>query len=285
MVRIERFDSPRAFFAAVAPYLERNEAAHTLHLGMRARLERDPHVFGPADPVLYAAFEGDEVVGASVQTPPFGAALSIFAEETAIDDVADRMDTDGVELPGVLAEVGAGERFVRRWTALRETTAAVAIEQRIYEATEVVATRPVAGRARAYEPADRQLVIEWMDAFMAEAMPGSPEGDGASFVARKEADASGGLVLWEDDGPVSLAGYGAPSPNGMRVGPVYTPPGLRGRGYASAVTAAVTETILSSGRRFAFLFTDLANPTSNSIYQRIGYRPVLDVTRWDFAPA
>ena len=282
MARIERFDSPRAFFAAVAPYLERNEAAHTLPLGMRERPERDPHAFGPADPLLYAALDGDEVVGASVQTPPFGAALSVFADQSAVDDLARRMDEDGLELPGVLAEVAAGERFVRRWNELRGTSAAIAIEQRIYEASEVLPTRPVAGWPRPYEPADRQLVIEWMDAFMAEAMPGAPEGDGASFVARKEAGASGELVLWEDDGPVSLAGYGAPSPNGMRVGPVYTPPGLRGRGYASALTAAVTETILSSGRRFAFLFTDLANPTSNSIYRRIGYRPVLDVTRWDF---
>jgi hypothetical protein len=230
-------------------------------------------------------FEGDEVIGASVQTPPFGAALSVFADEAAIDDLADRMDADGLDLPGVLAEVHAGERFVRRWSTLRRTSAGIAIEQRIYEASEVIAARPVAGRARAYAPSDRELVVEWMDAFMVEAMPGSPEGDGASFMARKESDPNGGLVIWEDEGPVSLAGYGAPSPNGMRVGPVYTPPELRGRGYASAVTAAVTETILSSGRRFAFLFTDLANPTSNSIYRRIGYRPVLDVTRWDFGAA
>ncbi len=69
----------------------------------------------------------------------------------------------------------------------------------------------------------------------------------------------------------------------MRVGPVYTPPELRGRGYASAITAAATQRILASGRRFCFLYTDLANPTSNSIYQQIGYRPVTDITIWRFA--
>ena len=77
--------------------------------------------------------------------------------------------------------------------------------------------------------------------------------------------------------PVSLAGHAGETPNGARVGPVYTPPELRGRGYASALTAALTEQLLER-RRFCFLFTDLANPTSNSIYQRIGYRPVTDVT-------
>ena len=284
-MRIERFHEPREFFARVAPFLERNEAAHTLHLGMRARLERDPRIFGPHDPRLYAALEGDEVVGASIQTPPFGAALSAFGDESAVEALAERMHADGVDLPSVMAEVAPGRRFVDRWNALRGTTATVAIEQRIYEATEVIPPRPVPGRMRPWEPSDRELVVEWMDAFMAEAMPGSPEGDGADFVARKESDAAGALFLWDDGGPVSLAGYGAPSPNGLRVGPVYTPPELRGRGYASALTAAVTEEVLSSGRRFAFLYTDLANPTSNSIYKRIGYRPVLDVTRWDFAAA
>jgi GNAT superfamily N-acetyltransferase len=242
-------------------------------------------VFGPHDPRLYAALEGGRVVGASVQTPPFGAALSTFDDESAVDAIAERMHADGVDLPSVLAEVAPGRRFVERWNLLSGTTATVAIEQRIYEATEVIPPPPVGGRMRPWKQSDRDLVVEWIDAFMAEAMPGSPEGDGAGFVARKQSDASGALFLWEDEEPVSLAGYGAPSPNGLRVGPVYTPPELRGRGYASALTAAVTETVLSSGRRFAFLYTDLANPTSNSIYQRIGYRPVLDVSRWDFEPA
>jgi len=96
------------------------------------------------------------------------------------------------------------------------------------------------------------------------------------------ADPDGGIVVWEEGEPVSLAGFGGPTPNGIRIGPVYTPPGLRRRGYASALTAALTQQLLDGGRRFCFLFTDLANETSNSIYQRIGYRPVSDVDQWSF---
>jgi predicted GNAT family acetyltransferase len=92
----------------------------------------------------------------------------------------------------------------------------------------------------------------------------------------------GGAYLWEDGEPVSLAGCGSPTPNGIRVGPVYTPPARRGRGYASALTAQLTSLLLSSGHRFCFLFTDLANPTSNRIYQRIGYEPVSDVDEYRF---
>ena len=73
-----------------------------------------------------------------------------------------------------------------------------------------------------------------------------------------------------------MAGWGGRTPNGVRIGPVYTPPSLRRRGYGSAVTAAVSAERLASGLRFCFLYTDLANPTSNRIYSEIGYEPVCD---------
>ena len=91
------------------------------------------------------------------------------------------------------------------------------------------------------------------------------------------------FVLWLDGDTVSLTAFGGATPNGIRLGPVYTPPDKRGRGYASALVADVTASLLAGGRRFCFLFTDLANPTSNSIYQQVGYRPVTDVDLWRFA--
>ncbi len=90
------------------------------------------------------------------------------------------------------------------------------------------------------------------------------------------------LYLWEDGDVVSLAGIGSPTPHGVRVGPVYTPPDRRGRGYASALVAGISQAALDAGRTFCFLFTDLANPTSNHIYETIGYRPVRDVDMWRF---
>src|SRR5436189_143738 len=110
-----------------------------------------------------------------------------------------------------------------------------------------------------------------------------PPGTSEEFVDHREEDPDGGIVLWEDGGAVvSMAGFGGRTPSGTRIGPVYTPPDLRGRGYASALTAALTQRLLDGGLRFCFLFTDLANPTSNSIYQRIGYEPVSDVGLWSF---
>ena len=116
----------------------------------------------------------------------------------------------------------------------------------------------------------------------AEALPGGSPESAESALQSRVTDPDGGFVIWEDGEPVSFAGYGSPTPNGIRVGPVYTPPELRGRGYASALVGELTARLLTGGRRLCFLFTDLANPTSNSIYQRVGYRPVADVTDWRF---
>ena len=86
-----------------------------------------------------------------------------------------------------------------------------------------------------------------------------------------------GVALWIDDGSVcSLAGFGGPTPNGIRIGPVHTPLASRGRGYGTTVTARLSRLLLERGHRFCFLYTDLANPTSNAIYTRIGYEPVCD---------
>ena len=96
---------------------------------------------------------------------------------------------------------------------------------------------------------------------------------------------AGGFAFWEHDGrPVSLVGWGGQTPNGVRVGPVYTPPELRRRGFASALTASVSAKLLAAGRRFCFLYTDLENATANRIYADIGYEPVCDSVDYAFVP-
>jgi predicted GNAT family acetyltransferase len=130
---------------------------------------------------------------------------------------------------------------------------------------------------------DRELLVSWLDAFAAEASEGV---DAPAQHAERWIDArlggAGGFVLWDDEGPVSLAGWGGRTPNGVRIGPVYTPPEHRRRGYGSAVTAAASAEQLAAGRRFCFLYTDLANPTSNRIYVAIGYEPVCDSVDYAF---
>jgi predicted GNAT family acetyltransferase len=80
-----------------------------------------------------------------------------------------------------------------------------------------------------------------------------------------------------------MANFTGKTPSGIRIGAVYTPPELRGRGYASALVAALSARLLAGGRRFCFLYTDLANPTANRIYARIGYERVCDAAEIAFA--
>src|ERR1051325_2553337 len=92
----------------------------------------------------------------------------------------------------------------------------------------------------------------------------------------------GRLFVWKDPQPVSMCAWAGPTARGVRVNMVYTPPDLRRRGYASAAVSALTKKLLDSGRRFVFLYTDLSNPTSNKIYQQMGYEPVCGINEVDF---
>ncbi len=283
-MELRRFDDPAAFFAHAAPFLERREAENNVLLGMRARLEADPRLFSDEDPYLAVAESDGEIVAVAFQTPPHGLGLAPTEHDAAVDVFAEAVR--GRDLAGVFGPDALAARFAARWEELTGVAGRLALEERVYEAREALPPAGVPGVYREYRPEDREAVAAWMDAFVEEALTEAPPArreSGEEWIARRSADPDAGIAIWEDGGvAVSLAGYSSPTPNGIRVGPVYTPPELRGRGYASAVVAELTARLLAGGRSLCFLFTDLANPTSNSIYQRVGYRPVADFSDWRF---
>ena len=156
--------------------------------------------------------------------------------------------------------------------------------ERIYQLTRVTHPAGVAGAARRAAASDRELLIEWFNAFELEAF-GRPGVDVPDRVDNYFGMSTRGVFLWEDGQPVSTAGFGGVTPHGARIGPVYTPPEQRGHGYASALTAWVSQHLLDGGRQFCCLYTDQGNPTSNHIYQTIGYSPICDVADYRFTPA
>jgi len=283
-VELTRHGGVESFLASAGDFLGAREAEHNLILGLTSRLEREPLMYG--EPAYFAVAEDEgRVVGAAMRTPPHNLILSEIQEDAAVGlfvgDASEAFDA----LPGVTGPKGRTAQFANAWRAATGATPRLEIAQRIFAADHVDEPRPTTGAMRNYEPADdRELAIRWMDEFVAEAIPENaahPESS-AEFVDRRDDDPEAGLVVWEDERPVSMAGFGGRTPNGIRVGPVYTPPDLRGRGFASALTAALTQRLLDTGLRFCFLYTDLANPTSNSIYQQIGYRAVADSDLWTF---
>ncbi|MGH2500155.1 MAG: GNAT family N-acetyltransferase, partial [Candidatus Limnocylindria bacterium] len=159
-----------------------------------------------------------------------------------------------------------------------------------YSVSRVRDVRRSPGAARPATTNDRPLLSIWMRAFRDEALSEAERDDEGLDRGVEARLAAGfeyaGLWLWEDAGAaVSMAGYGGRTSNGVRVGPVYTPPRLRGRGYATNLVARLSAWLLESGRSFCFLYTDLANPTSNRIYEDIGYERVCDSADYRFEPA
>jgi predicted GNAT family acetyltransferase len=279
-MNVHRYDTADEFLDHAGEFLAAREAEHNLILGLSARLRHDPLIYG--EPPYFAVVEDKgRVVVAALRTPPHNLVLSEIDDEGAVELIAADVAAVFESLPGAVGPIQGVARFAELWQAATGARGHLEIAQRIFRADGVEAPRGVPGRMRPYAESDYEIAGRWFDEFVAEALPqGDPEP--AGVLDRRLAEPKGGLAFWEDGEAVCMAGYGGPTPNGIRIGPVYTPPELRGRGYASALTAGVTQELLDGGRRFCFLFTDLANPTSNRIYQRIGYRPVTDVDKWTF---
>jgi predicted GNAT family acetyltransferase len=270
------------FLDVAGTFLAEREAEHNLLLGIAGHLRHSSSPYGDEAPYFAVVEEASRVVAASLRTPPWNLVLSEVDDATAVPLLARDAHAAFGELPGVLGPKQAAGDFVGVWEELTGTTARVELEERIYRARAARSPEGVPGHARSFEENDRDVVLTWLRAFQDEALPSGSPRAADDWIDRRLDESGSGIVLWDDDGPVSLAGFGNPTPTGVRIGPVYTPPAARRRGYASALVAAITEERLRSGRQFCFLFTDLANPTSNSIYQTVGYEPVSDVDQWAF---
>ena len=242
-------------------------------LGLAGTLRDHPDIY----PVhtLWVVEHGGHVICAAVHTPPFNLVIAQPVIESAIPALADAVIGSDVALPGVTRATPEADAFARAWTARAGVMPERRRRQRIYRLTQVRPVSGASGRARQVTETDRPLLISWIEAFAKEALGEnqSPANGAARVVDARLRHGAGGFLLWEDDEPVSLAGWGGKTPNGIRLGPVYTPPERRRREYAS--TAAVSAERLAAGRQFCFLYTDLDNPTSNKIYTNIGYEPGL----------
>ncbi len=281
-IQIARPTTVRDFLAGAGDYLGAREAEHNLIFAITSTLSTHPDVY-PLPPLFAIARDGGRVVAAAMQTPPHNLILAEVDEPAAVAALADALQ--GEALPGVLGPPAAASEFAERWAAAAGRRPSKAMAERIYRCRQVIRPRPAVGRPRSAEGRDRSLLVEWIQAFNVEAHLRAVD-DPAVFADRWLSQGPPRVMwLWEVGGRVvSMSGVSGPTPHGIRVGPVYTPPEDRGRGYAGNLVAAATQAQLDAGREFVFLFTDLANPTSNHVYLAIGYEPVADVDQWAFDP-
>jgi len=261
------------FLDRAEPLLLAEEARHNLILGLAGTLRDHPELY--PDVALWLVVDAGVPVGAALRTRPFNLVLARGSDE-AVALLATSIDET---LPGVVGALPEVDRFV----AARGVRAKPRARQGIYALSAVKPPRPASGRPRAAARADRPLLLDWWRAFSIEALgDASPDDERLARTVDHKLSA-GGIELWEDEGrSVSAVGFGRPTPTGVGISRVYTPPEFRGRGYASALTAHVSSAQLAAGRRFCFLYTNLANPTSNKIYLAIGYERVCDSVEYAF---
>ncbi|MBZ0320480.1 MAG: GNAT family N-acetyltransferase [Anaerolineae bacterium] len=280
-MQLRRFSDPREFLLYAEAFLMEREAEHNLIFGLTNTLIHDPEVY----PQFYLAVIEDvgNITLAAIRTPPHNLIISHVAHPDALSVLATDVRSVYGILTGVIATVPIGKTFADLWQGMTHQPYRLNMRERIYQLSHVNAVTGIPGAFRVATPDDRLLLIQWFAAFRQEAMGVVDNSDVPQLVDRYFVSETRKIYLWEHDGEVvSMAGRGGPTPNGIRIGPVYTPPEFRKKGYASACVAALSQLQLDTGRKFCFLYTDLSNPTSNHIYQEIGYEPICDVDEYRF---
>jgi GNAT superfamily N-acetyltransferase len=233
---------------------------------------------------LVASRQQDEISALAFRSdfPKMG--LSTAVQIDAFDEIAARVREDMPNLPCVIGPEQEARRFVRAWLRPGDPEPTLGVGQRIYQLHQVVPHGPVRGTLRPADESELLLLVTWTSHFNEELhMPAQQTGQQLQVAVLRQLR-QGSLFIWQDQEPVCLVGAGGPTRLVARIGPVYTPPERRRQGYAGAAVAAASQLMLDRGHPVCCLYTDTSNPTSNHIYQEVGYRSVRDVEEYWFQP-
>lgn len=266
-MRVERYATGAAFMETVGEFLLAAEVENALMIGI-ARQAASQDGLG----YFAAVFDDSRPLFAAFSTNPEKLGLS----GAVVPDAVEPLMLDAMRACPRIRLIGGPEPLVanlaNRWALVGGRKRALHMASRIYQLSAVVPpSRTPEGQMRAAVESDTPVLSAWVERFLSDA---GEQGNPLEVIGDRLRN--GQLFVWDNGGVVSMAGWSGKTPNGARVNLVYTPESQRGRGYASANVAALSQHLLDSGNRFCCLYTDLANPTSNAIYQAIGYRPVCD---------
>jgi uncharacterized protein len=278
MMKVTRFTDAQAFNEHIGAVLAPRERENNLLLGIVRNLAEKPD---DAACMLAVAAE-TETVCAAVMTPPLNLVLSTGPTEV-VATLIDHLEAADIRVLGVLSIAAMADAFASAWQRRVGSSVDFGIDMRLYALGTLPRLPPAPGGLQAAAIADVPLLVEWSNAFFAEANMTAAERD--FFIARlDEMIARPRLWLWSLEGrPVCMVAHSETTPRTARIGPVYTPAPLRGRGYATAAVAELSRRLLAGGRTWCLLFADVANPTSTGIYRRLGYEEVCLFREYRFA--
>jgi predicted GNAT family acetyltransferase len=264
-----------AFDARVRPLLEArivNNVAATVLMGT---IQGQFGQFRASPPVLAVGVDsGGAVAAAAMRTAPWPM-LCTPVDPGDADTLLDLWLEHDPDLPGINALLDTARAIADAWARRTGGSDHCRTAMAMHSLSTVVdPPQPGPGELVTATEADRDLAVSWWNAFVDEShvIDAGAESRAAQVDFRIGA---GHLFLWQDEGrPVSLVSTNPAVAGVVRIGPVYTPPEARRRGYASSAVAAVSRQALNAGARTCMLYTDLANPTSNRIYADVGYRRI-----------
>ena len=271
-----RFDDVAAFDRYAGPFLAENALENNVILGLVRGLKESPK----PGALLLTIDRGNRPCLAAVMTPPFKLLLSA-GDTAAIPSLIAGVIEAGAPVSGMLGLDDMADAFAEAWRATTGATATPATAMTLYATREAIVPDGVPGALRAATDADAEWVADAYVAFYDEIEAEEHE----RRVARATAAAMlrrGLVYLWEDaDTPVSMVCFRYVTNKCVRIAPVWTPPALRGRRYASAAAGRLTGELLDAGVSWCALFADVDNPTSNNIYRRLGYNEACGLRVYD----
>jgi predicted GNAT family acetyltransferase len=280
-LEVLRHTTARAFLRRAERWLLEAEDLHNLILSLSYASAAEEAAAGrgtSTEAPLFATVERrGEVVGCAYRAPPHQLLLTDMPGE-AVEELARAVASAHPAIPAALGTPELARAFAAAWTRLTGAPSRPGTDQRLYRLDAVLPIE-APGTLRAATPDELPLAAAWAEAFSRDVH--LRYGPGENRVAGWVEDRC--LFFWEEGGePVSMAVAHGATPRGIRIGYVYTPPDRRRRGYAGACVAELSRRLLAAGRAFCVLYADLSNPTTNALYQRMGYKPVADVTDYYF---
>ena len=274
-------------FMIVFPFLAKREAENNLMLAILNALKKDIQKYGQEKPLLFLISENNQIELVSIRTPPHDLLISCTDDLDTIDLLINELMQRGETLPGILSFKHAADKFAKIWARKHKLKLELLRNERVYKLEKVakntLGSKKFVNATKEYE----SFILKCAREFMIEALAetGGEQIDETLISFQKQLDEGRSdffLLLDDKDMPLSMVRKAGKTPNGNFMNFVYTPPHLRRNGYATEVVANISKMLLEEGNKYCFLFRDLSNPTSNNIYQKVGYRPVIDMNHYKF---
>ena len=284
MIEIISHNQASELISLSGAYLEQNECENNRPIYLAYRFAETPHRQDSEPPFLFSILDQKKAIGVAIIIPGWKMILSKIGTElqSAIVHFVRHLREMDVRIPAVWGPAAETQAFSDCWVeGRRDVSSKVVMQMRLFEAKTVVDLPPSPGKLRLASMDDYPFMGQWHSAYWEETF-----GEPANFEFAKSyaerAIKNQELYIWDHNGPVSIARTDRPTKNGIAIHTVYTPPEHRNKGYATTCVLLLTQKLLSERYSFCCLHTDLSNPTSNSIYTKIGYVPVADALEFDF---